>query len=68
MTHLKALGADFLALLHPGDPGFGLPVGLAHKGRHAPRDPYLVLGGFDEIWHAYGEGGREKEIYVSILS
>lgn len=28
---LKALGADFLAFLHPGDPGFGLPGGLAHK-------------------------------------
>lgn len=30
-AHLKALGADFLAFLHPGDPGFGLPTGLAHK-------------------------------------
>lgn len=30
-AHLKALGADFLAFLHPGDSGFGLPGGLAHK-------------------------------------
>lgn len=30
-AHLEALGADFLAFLHPGDSGFWLPGGLAHK-------------------------------------
>lgn len=34
-AHLKALGADLLAFLFPGDSGFGLPGGQAHKGRNS---------------------------------
>lgn len=51
-AHLKALGADFLAFLHPGDSGFGLPGGLAHKRRNSARDARLVLWGFDKTWQA----------------
>lgn len=52
-AHLKALGADFLAFLHPGDSGFGLPGGLAHKRCNPPWDACLVLWGFDETWQAW---------------
>lgn len=61
-AHLKALRADFLAFLHPGDSGFGIPGGLAHKRRNSSRDARLVLWGFDETWQAWGsgsKGGRE---------
>ena len=34
-AHLKVLRADFLAILHPGNSGFGLPGGLAHKRRNS---------------------------------
>ena len=34
-AHLEALGADFLAFLLPGDSGFGLPGGQAHKRRNS---------------------------------
>lgn len=66
-AHLKALGADFLAFLHPGDPGFWLPGSLAHKWCNSARDTRLVLRGFDESWRAWGggskggkEGGRRR--------
>lgn len=51
-AHLKALGADFFAFLHPGDSGFGLPGCLAHKRRNSARYACLVLRGFDETWQA----------------
>lgn len=60
-AHLKALGADFLAFLHPGDSGFGLPGGLAHKRRDSARDARLVLWGFDETWHAWGRARAKRD-------
>lgn len=50
-AHLEALGADSLAFLPPGDSGFGLPGGLAHKRRDSSRDARLVLRGYDETRH-----------------
>ena len=52
VTHLKALRADFLPLLHPGDPGLGVAPRQAHEGGHASRDARLVVGGFDEAGRA----------------
>lgn len=63
-SHLKALGADFLAFLHPGDSGFGLPGGLAHKRRNSAWDACLVLWGFDKTWQAWGgwsKGSRGRQ-------
>lgn len=51
-THLKALRADFLALLHPGDSWFGLPDRLAHKGCHPSWNPCLIFRSLDETGHA----------------
>lgn len=59
-AHLKALGADFLAFLHPGDSGFGLPGGLAHKRRNSTRDACLVLWGFDETWQAFRKTEQKR--------
>lgn len=64
-AHLKALRADFLAFLHPGDSWFWLPCGLAHKRCDSTWDARLVLGGFDETWQAWGGwggGDRVREI------
>lgn len=51
-SYLKALRADFLPLLHPGDARFGLAHRLADEGRHAPRNPRLIVRGLDEAGHA----------------
>lgn len=51
--YLKALRADFLPLLHPGDAGFGVTYCLAYKRCHSSRDPRLIIGGLDEAGHAY---------------
>lgn len=58
--YLKALRADFLPLLHPGDARFGVAQRLAHEGRHSSRDSRLVVGGLDEAGHACRrEGGKQ---------
>lgn len=58
-THLKALWADFLALLHPGDSWFGLPDRLAHEGRHPSWNPCLIFRSLNETRHACE---RKKDI------
>lgn len=51
-SYLKALRADFLPLLPPGDARFGLSHRLAHERRHSSRNPRLIIGGLDEVGHA----------------
>lgn len=58
-THLKALWAHFLALLHPGDSWFGLPDRLAYEGRHPSWNPCLIFRSLNETGHAC-ERKREK--------
>lgn len=61
-AHLEALGADFLAFLHPGDSWFRLPCGLAHKRCNSARDARLILRGFDETWQAWGRRGERDRV------
>lgn len=61
-TDLKALWADFLALLHPCYTWFGLPNCLAHKRCNASRNASLVLWRLNEAGHAWNtQGQRERE-------
>lgn len=60
-TNLKALGADFLPLLHPCDPRLGFPCGLAHEGGHPSRQPNLVLGDLNKDRFAWKRQRRDTQ-------
>lgn len=59
-TYLKALGADFLPLLHPCDTWLGVPRGLAHEGGHPSRQPSLVLRDLNEDRFAWRDGDTKS--------
>lgn len=54
--YLKALRADFLALLHPSDAWLGIAHRLAYEGCHASRNTCLVIWRLDETGHAWERG------------
>lgn len=62
--YLKALRADFLPLLHPGDAGFGVTYCLAYKRCHSSGNPCLIIRGLDEAGHAYQREVRRLKTQV----